>query len=294
MGKCIIPLRLFVPYATLYVGVRMAVLPYQIEGIWGEKWTYSKIIKDKSMRLLLPGFVFSLVALVLKLAFPGEMSRQVGLSLQEIFHSYLYPNDNPLRELWFIATLFWYFMLAPVWKVVLKHKLIMWASVVLLTFLHFIHPSIEFLCLDRVCSYAIWFYLGLLLSKEELIDRILSKNTCGTVLVGIVIYAIGTLSNSFITIIGGITISLGLALLLDRYLPKSFFSFRGYTYQIFLMGIFAQMFVKIMYKHISMPYVVTYILCILMGLYVPVLLSKLIEKINWKPLSLCVGLKTTK
>ena len=60
------------------------------------------------------------------------------------------------------------------------------------------------------------------------------------------------------------------------------------------MGIFAQMFVKIMFKHISMPYIVAYILCILMGLYVPVLVSKLLEKINWKPLSLCVGLKTIK
>jgi hypothetical protein len=60
------------------------------------------------------------------------------------------------------------------------------------------------------------------------------------------------------------------------------------------MGIFAQIFVKIMYKHISIPYVAAYLLCILMGLYVPVLVSKLIEKINWKPLSLCVGLKTIK
>ena len=58
------------------------------------------------------------------------------------------------------------------------------------------------------------------------------------------------------------------------------------------MGIFAQMFVKIVYRHISIPYVLAYMICIAAGLYVPVLVSKVIEKINWKPLSLCVGLKT--
>ena len=125
-------------------------------------------------------------------------------------------------------------------------------------------------------------------------ERVIAKSVWGTVLIGIAIYVIGNLTFPFITTVGGITISFGIALLLDRYIPKTFFSFRNYTYQIFLMGIFAQMFVQIMFKHISMPYIVAYILCILMGLYVPVLVSKLLEKINWKPLSLCVGLKTIK
>ena len=92
-----------------------------IDASWGgQKWTYGRIVKDKSLRLLLPGFVFSLVALTLKLAFPGEMSRQVGLSLGDIVHQYLYPIDNPMQELWFIATLFWFFLFTPLWKVILK------------------------------------------------------------------------------------------------------------------------------------------------------------------------------
>ena len=44
--------------------------------------------------------------------------------------------------------------------------------------------------------------------------------------------------------VGGIVSSFGFALIADKFLPKLFFSFRDYTYQIFLMGIFAQMFVK--------------------------------------------------
>ena len=257
----------------------------------GAKWSYGRIIKDKAIRLLLPGFVFSLVALALKLAFPGEMSRQVGLSWNEIVHSYVYPYDNPMRELWFIATLFWFFLLTPIWKIVLKTKWIIWVALVLLIVLHFIHLKIELLCLDRVCNYAIWFYLGLFISKEEIVDNLFSKYAWWVVFAGIAIHVIGRFTNSFIISLGGISFSFGFALLADKYIPKLFITFRNYTYQIFLMGIFAQMFVKIMYKHISIPYVGAYVLCILMGLYVPVLVSSLLEKINSKPLCLCVGLK---
>lgn len=265
-----------------------------LEGQFSNKWTWTAIIKDKAVRLLLPGLVFSIVALVLKLAFPGEMSRQVGLGWHEIAHSYLYPNDNPMRELWFIATLFWFFVMTPLWTWALNNKWTRWGMVVILIVLHFIHPDIELLCIGRVFGYAIWFYLGLVISKENLVDKYLAKKTWLTVIIGVIIYVIGQYSDSFITTIGGIVFSFGLALILDKYIPRTFFSFRNYTYQIFLMGIFVQIFVKILYRHIAIPYVGAYILCILMGLYVPVLVSKIIEKINWNPLSLCVGLKPIK
>ena len=258
------------------------------------KWTNWTIFKDKTLRLLLPGLVFSIVALVLKLAFPGEMSRQAGLSGQEIIHSYLYPNDNPMRELWFIATLFWFFLLTPMWKVLLSNKWLKWMSLVIIILLHFYHPNVELLCIGRLVNYAVWFYLGLLISHEDYVDKYMTKQPVLISLIGIVVYVAGRYVEPFIATIGGIILSFGFALLLDKCIPKTFFTFRNYTYQIFLIGIFAQMFVKIMYRHISMPYEAAYVLCILMGLYVPVLVSKLIEKINWKPLSLCVGLKPIK
>ncbi len=260
----------------------------------GYKWPYCKLVKDKSLRLLLPGLVFSILAFAVKMAFPGEMSRQTGLSLNEIIHAFLYPNDNPFREMWFIATLFWFFLLTPIWRLVLSKEWLVWTMLALLLFVHFIHPTTEFLCIGRVFNYAIWFYLGLLISKEDLVEKWFAKKPWLTFIIGVIIYVIGKYTNPFVTTIGGIVFSFAFAILADKYIPKLFFSFRDYTYQIFLIGIFAQMFVKIIYRHISMPYVVAYLLCLVLGLYVPVLVSKLIEKINWKPLLLCVGLKPKK
>ena len=41
----------------------------------------------------------------------------------------------------------------------------------------------------------------------------------------------------------------------------------------------------------GLPFTPVFVLNILIGLYAPVFISKVLEKINWKPLLLCVGLK---
>ena len=260
----------------------------------GQKWSYNNIVKDKVIRLLLPGLVFSVVAFTLKVVFPGEISRQTGLGLKEIAHAFMYPNDNPLRELWFIATLFWFFVLTPLWKQTLKDKKSMILSLIVLVVLHISHPNIEFLCLGRVCGYAIWFYCGLLISKMDIVENSFSRNFWLTILAGVLVYVIGTYVHPLVVTIGGILLSFGLALFLDRYIPQTFFSFRNYTYQIFLMGIFAQILIKILFKKFGLPYIPTYLLCIAAGLYVPVIISKIAESLGWKPLLLCIGLKKLK
>lgn len=257
----------------------------------GRVWTWWQILIDKAIRLLVPGLFFSIVAFALKILFPGEMSRQIGLNLNDVIHAYLYPYDNPMRELWFIVTLYGFFVLTPLWRFSLKSGKMMWVVTIILGVVHFVHPNVELLCLGKIVSYAIWFFLGIVISKTDMVERVFNKNAWLTLLIGIVIYIVGLMTDGFVTTMGGIVLSFGLALLLDNYWPKTFFTFRNYTYQIFLIGIFAQMFVKIVYKHINVPYILAYIVCIIVGLYVPVIVAKLIEKINWKPLSLCVGLR---
>lgn len=70
------------------------------------QWTCCAIVKDKAVRLLISGLVFCIVSFALKVAFPGEMSRQVGLNVNDVAHAFLYPYDNPFREFWFIAPCF--------------------------------------------------------------------------------------------------------------------------------------------------------------------------------------------
>ncbi len=269
-------------------------------------WRYGAILRDKALRILLPGLVFSLVALALKVAFPGEMERQVSLSAGAILHTYLYPYDNALRELWFLVTLFWMFALTPLWRVVLRRPWSQWLVLALLVGLWFFPLRTGLLCLDKVCTHALWFYLGMVVSKEDFAARCLAPRLWLLLLAGAAIYLLGLVAGvafawapvylsvgSLMAIVGGILFSFGIALLADRFVPRIFFSFRDYTYQIFLMGIFAQIFVKILYRHAlaSFPYPLVWLLCVLAGLYLPVLVARLAERISFRPLSLCLGLR---
>lgn len=240
---------------------------------------------------MMPFVFFTFVAFLLKMAFPGEMARQVSISIIDIVKAFLYPADNPMAEMWFVATLMWFFLLMPIWIYVIRRQWTKWFTLVILLILHFSHPNIGLLCFGSACKFAIWFYLGVLISKEDYISNMTGNYRWLVLIIGVALYASGFFTHGFFKTIGGIVISISLALLLDQCLPKTFRSFRNYTYQIFLMGIFAQMFVKILFRHVNIPYLLGYLLCLLIGLYAPVIISKLLEKLNWMPLLLCVGLK---
>ena len=258
------------------------------------KWSYLPAIKEKAVRLLIPMAFFTLLAFAVKVAFPGEVTRQAGLSLKSILFAFLYPNDGPLREMWFIAALFWLFLLMPLWRIVLRNKWLKWGTLALVTLLHFWHPSIGPLSIDRSCENVVYFYIGLLLCESEAVDKYILPQKWLCLIIGVVLYAIGCLTHIFISTLGGILFSICLSLFLDKVWPGAFKSFRDYTYQIFLMGIFAQIAVRILYRHFGIPYLPAFVLSTVVGIYVPVLVSKLVRLINWAPLCVCLGLKPQK
>ena len=259
----------------------------------GQAMSYGAMLRDKALRLLLPMVVFTLVAFAVKLAFPGEMSREVSLSFKDVLTAFLYPYNGPLREMWFIYTLFWFFCLAPVWRASLSRGWMTVTTAAVLLLCHYFHPDVEFLSLKRVFDYGFWFYAGVVLADRDVIERYLSKVRYPLLAIGAALYWLGTYTDRMVTTLGAIVFSIALALVLDRLLPKLFSSFRNYTYQIFLMGIFAQMAVKILFRHFDIPYIAGYLLCVAVGLYVPVLISVILKKINWRPLLLCIGLKSS-
>ena len=96
----------------------------------------------------------------------------------------------------------------------------------------------------------------------------------------------------FILTLSGCIFSYSLALVLNRFLPALFHTFRNYTFQIYLLGIFFQIVFKLIYQHLFYPqyYLISFLLCILSGLYMPVLIARVVEKLNCRFLSLVIGL----
>ncbi|WP_346702579.1 hypothetical protein [Barnesiella sp. An22] len=75
--------------------------------------------------------------------------------------------------------------------------------------------------------------------------------------------------------------------------PRLFASFRDYTFQIFLLGIFPQIAIRIVYTkipHSEVSYWTLYLASILIGIYLPVLVAKIIKKIPSPLIHRCFGL----
>ena len=260
----------------------------------GSKWKYGDMLADKALRLLVPMAVFTMVAFLLKVLLPSQMDREADLTLWGIVSAFLRPYNGPLREMWFIVTLFWMFILSPLWQWSLGKP---WRSALLaalLLVLHYFHLDWEFLSLKRVFAYAFWFYCGILMSCRNIPEKVIAPRKFLFMVAGLVIYIAGLPLDGMICTAGAVIFSLALALALDSFLPRIFSSFRNYTYQIFLMGIFAQMGIKILYRIFDIPYIPAYLLCVAAGIYVPVLISIAVKRTGFAPLMVSIGLKPAK
>ena len=97
------------------------------------------------------------------------------------------------------------------------------------------------------------------------------------------------------TTLTGILMMCALCLQAVKYVPKLFSSFRDYIFPIYLMSWPFQTFVElILWKHLfynEQWFYVFYVLNIAFGLYLPVLVSKLVERCPVRFVRLCFGLQ---
>lgn len=220
------------------------------------------------------------------------MKRSVELSFKQIINSVLYPASNPLGEMWFIITLFIIFLFYPVFKWSLQwNKCIVsvWITALLLNL--FFPKDIEILCFSQVAYYLVYFYSGLLFFKFDAYKYTDTKCFFVVSLMFFVLFNILVLPVIFLTFTG-IAFSVALCLLLSHYRTRLYSSFRDYTFQIFLMGLFFQMGIRFLYVKLDneLLYWPLYVLSILLALYMPVLISKMIQKIESPFIHQCFGL----
>ena len=259
-----------------------------------KKWPYWRMIKEKLERLGIPFVVFTAAALVLKSIFSSEMERPVTLNLSNFLHGFLYPADSPMAEMWFIATLFWMFLLYPLWQILCSKAIYSIVGMTVLILIGTIGKiPTELFCLNRASYMAMYFFCGVCFARFKLTSYIFDIKKCVcSLVVCVTLYSIAAyFDNIVFTSYIGIMMSLALSIILDKLYAHIFSSYRNYTYQIFLLGIFGQVFVNILYRHSQCPFIIGYLIAIIIGLYMPVVVAKIIEKVNWKPLKMSIGLK---
>lgn len=260
---------------------------------------YKKTLSDKFVRLGIPYVFFTVFAFFLKV-YAGGVQRPVALSLKSFLCAFVWPFDGPLQEMWFVAVILIYFSLLGMYRRLLKSN---WLSTLCLCCavgLFFIPVSdmSGVFAFNRAVHFFIFFFLGILIAAHHRFENIIKRK--GSIVICLILYLASfwadIIEENAITLImslSGCLLCWGLAGTVDRKVSDTLFgSFRNYTYQIFLLGIFIQIGIKLLYDKLGMQgtYPYFYVLCVLSGIYIPVLISKVIQRVGNKYLNLLIGL----
>lgn len=255
--------------------------------------SYRDVVKAKVKRLGIPFLAFTLVATVLKAAFPSLMHRPV--TAQELIDTFLLFRSNPLGEMWFIVVLFELMLLYPVYKIIVKNKTVAVIGLGGAILISKLFPEISYYSLGRVAYMLPFFVAGILCCRFEWHKYMSRWWFLLTVsLLFILCNILGLLPEQMKaeTAFVGTVFAMSLCLIVGKHLPELFCSFRDYTFQIFLMGIFFQMAIRWGYvKWCSESWFVPmWLLSVLTGVYVPTMIARVIEKKAPKYVKMCFGL----
>lgn len=252
---------------------------------------FQKVAVEKIIRFGIPLLFFTSVTILPKILLSPLMKRPVALSCNFFIDTFILYKTNPLGEMWFIISLTVLMMLYSLFQISLRNIYSTVLFVIIAVVLFYYSPATDIFQLRIASRMLLFFYGGILFSKYNL------KNYFNNWKILPIIFGIFILSyklNAFPIILKwtGILFSFSLCINLAKQFPKLFTSFRDYTYQIYLMAIFFQVSVRLIYSRIDQSnlYWLFVIISIFAGIYVPTLIGKIIKRINNKYLNTCFGL----
>lgn len=255
------------------------------------------LYKDKFQRIMIPFFFFVIAYYVLKVFFNEFAKTPTELSLSYFLQSFVYFRGYPSQPLWFLAVLMMFMLMYPLFCYLCDNKYRMACFFLFCSAIYFIDSNLDspynvFYVLD-IQHYLVYFFFGILFFRYELYNYI--KST-GALLILILLYVVSYYySIDLLTSIVGIMMMCSLCLKIAQYLPNLFSSFREYIFQIYLMSLPFQTFVElILWKNVFYYeefFYLFYAINLLAGLFMPVLIAKLVERCHVRAIRLCFGLQ---
>ena len=255
--------------------------------------SYSFILNDKFKRLVIPFLFFTTIGLLVKLLTAPFIKSPIQIEgIGDVLAIFTGVHENPLKALWFVQVTFLLMLFYPLYKVILSRKWLTALTTALLAAMYFYFPNhISFLQISPAGHLAIFFFSGLVISHYQF-DRFV-RSSIPAFAVMLVLFSVcyyfrlPDLPLAFV----GITFAMTFAKMADRYLPWLFHSFRTNTYQIYLISIFPQMAIEIVYRMMgAQHFALFFIVNIVAGLYIPILMVKIVKRLDWNWLKTAIGL----
>lgn len=262
-------------------------------------WKWGAVVVDKLKRLGVPYVFFISFAFVLKVLLSGLVKNQMDASLSGFLSGFIFPIKSGMKEMWFIAALLLLMFCYPLYKLLLKKNVAVICAVVLGAALTFAIPSYTgggVFNWQGALRYFVFFFGGVVFFKYNLVRFAKSMPIWGSVALLAVYSAICVFRREQFIVVAAVGISacVCLSVWAAEHLPKLFTSFRDYSFQIFLLGIYPQMFIDLIFvPRFTAPWqrIILLGLSVILGIYVSVAVAKIVKCIDNKYLNMVFGLK---
>lgn len=263
-----------------------------------KKWTVRQLYIDKVNRILVPLIFFVTFYYFFKLSLNPLIKTKVIFSIGNFLESFFIYSGHPSAHLWFLSVLFWMMLLYPLFRWLCEDKIRMIVFLLFTIGIYFIELDVpanqNYFLLFSLNKYMVYFFAGIFFFRFELYHYFKDIISFFLTVTGYIICYVYNIP--LLISIMGILCMISLSYQLTRLSPTLFSSFREYIYQIFLMSFIFQPFVElILWKKLfynESLFYLFYLLNILSGLYMPVLVSKLVERYGNKWMKICMGLKS--
>lgn len=258
-------------------------------------WNTKDLYKDKFYRIVIPFLFFVTFYYLLKVGLSPLVKTKAVLSISFFLESFaIYPN-HPSAHLWFLAVLFWFMLLYPLfcWLCQNKVRTIVFLLFTMAIYFLNIDYSDNWFYIFSLNKYLVFFFSGIVFFRFRIYqytDNLICLFSALILYVLCFWYDIALLES-----LTGIVFMISLCQWISHYWPALFSSFREYIYQIFLMSfIFQPMVELVLWQRLfynEQLFLFFYILNVLSGIFMPVLISKLAERYGPRWLKICLGLK---
>lgn len=280
------PLFIFISGGLLYISRIRKNIPTK------------QLYKDKFQRIVLPFIFFVNVYFIIKVLFNNFTKTPVEFSLIYYLKSFIYFRGFSSQSLWFLAVLMELMLIYPFFCYLCKKLYRMILFLIFCCIIYFVDSDLDspwnILYIMEMQHYLIYFFFGILFFRYN-IYRFINKIVVLPVLILLYIVSYYYYYIPLFTSILGILMMCAICINVANFMPNCFSSFRDYIYQIYLMSLPFQTFVElVLWKHLfynEQYFYVFYLINVLSGLYIPILISKVVKRCNIKLIRLCFGLQ---
>lgn len=297
-------------FATLLVVIGHSDITMDFRELWVYKWVYTfhmplfflvsgflfaytnpkekmlelnkvRFLQKKVKRLLLPYVFISSVIFVIKALFIKSDQMQHPLTFE--WDSYLNMLFfHPVGFMWFLPTLFVIFVIFVSIYYLKWNKYLQMGGVILCFLLGAIVPDIPFFKISSAVYFSGYFALGIVYcTYKEQVDNFLKRFRWFILPVSFLLSAM-LIDIALIAALIGILFSLSLSLTVESRCGKRVVTLSNYTYTVFLLSYFPQMFIRGPVAH-AIPDVNQYVLSAISfvtGFCIPVLIGALVVRLK--------------